>query len=527
MTNFGYCNHCQKLVAVHREERENKIYLVKDCKDCGNNETPISNNAHLYNLKRSIMPRPQQNDHRKKGCKINCSSCNSHKAPGMVFLDITNHCNMNCPICINNTPAMGFKFEPPLDYFKKIFDHFSQLSPRPAIKIFGGEPTLREDLFEIIKMANAVKLRVAVVTNGIKLADFDYCKKILESGVSIRLSFDGGNARLYSELRNNPQSLTKKLEAIENINKISKDKITLMTMVVKGYNEHELREFFSFCHSRSRIIGNICFMPLAHTWDKDKLSAVPDRITSEDIESMVEKAVHGGKVEFLPAGILNEFPILLKYLLHESPSFEGAHSNCESITFLASNGSQYVSISNFLNESLYNVVAKIKTEETKLEKQLTGFEKSIMAKFLNNFGLEEFVSKLLVYSCITKIALKNVDYKKILGETNTIKAFSKSFKIFGKIITGKNAFHAFAQYSSINNLIQVMVIPFEDKTNMESERLKHCPTHFAYIDPATEQVRTLPVCSWNLFKNDIMRKIVDKYTYSGSEYANNGVTLYK
>jgi len=232
-------------------------------------------------------------------------------------------------------------------------------------------------------------------------------------------------------------------------------------------------------------------------------------------------------VEFLPAGILNEFPILLKYLLHESPSFEGAHSNCESITFLASNGSQYVSISNFLNESLYNVAAKIKNEETKLEKQLTGFEKSVMAKFLNNFGLKEFVSKLLVYSCITKIALKNIDYKKILGETNTIKAFSKGFKIFGKIITGKNPFHAFAQYSRINNLIQVMVIPFEDKTNMESERLKHCPTHFAYIDPATEQVRTLPVCSWNLFKNDIMRKIVDKYTYSGSEYANNGVTLYK
>lgn len=517
MTNCGYCNHCQKLVAVHREERENRIYLVKDCKDCGSNETLISNNAHRYKLKSSIIPRPQQGDHVKKGCKINCSSCKSHKAPGMVFVDITNRCNMNCPICINNTPAMGFKFEPPLDYFKKIFSHLSQLSPRPAIKIFGGEPTLRDDLFEIIKMATSVKLRVAVVTNGIKLADLDYCKKILESGASIRLSYDGGNARLYSELRNNPSSLIKKLEAIENIDRISKDKITLMTMIANGYNENELHEFFSFCHSRARIIGNICFMPLAHTWDNNKLSAVPDRITSEDIESMVGKAVHGGKVEFLPAGMLNEFPVFLKYLLHEAPSFEGAHPNCESITFLVSNGSQYVSISNFFKRSLYDIVAEIKAEETKIEKQLTWFARSAIAKLLNSFGLKEFIFRLWVYSRVIKIALRNIDYKEMLGEHNSIKAYSKGLKIFGKIITGKNPLHAFAQYSKINNIVQVIVIPFEDKTNMESERLQHCPTHFAYMDPDTDQVRTLPACSWNLFKNDIMRRIADKYTSCGSE----------
>ena len=85
-------------------------------------------------------------------CSLNCTKCQIDHKPNMVFLDVTNRCNMNCPICINNTPSMGFLFEPPIEYFDTIFKHFAQITPKPSIQLFGGEPTVRNDLFDIIKL---------------------------------------------------------------------------------------------------------------------------------------------------------------------------------------------------------------------------------------------------------------------------------------------------------------------------------------------------------------------------------------
>jgi uncharacterized radical SAM superfamily Fe-S cluster-containing enzyme len=85
-----------------------------------------------------------------------------------VFLDVTNRCNSNCPICINNTPSMGFLFEPPLEYFENVFQQLSRYDPKPVVQLFGGEPTVRRDLFEIIRLARSAGLRPRVVTNGLK-----------------------------------------------------------------------------------------------------------------------------------------------------------------------------------------------------------------------------------------------------------------------------------------------------------------------------------------------------------------------
>ena len=89
----------------------------------------------------------------------------------MVFVDLTNRCNMNCPICVANVPWMGFDYYPPLAYFQKVFKGLAAWDPPPVIHLFGGEPTMRDDLLEIIDYAHGLGLRVHLVTNGLKLAD--------------------------------------------------------------------------------------------------------------------------------------------------------------------------------------------------------------------------------------------------------------------------------------------------------------------------------------------------------------------
>jgi uncharacterized radical SAM superfamily Fe-S cluster-containing enzyme len=56
----------------------------------------------------------------------------------MVFVDLTNRCNMNCPICIANIPAMGFTFHPPIEYFEKVSGGIAWMQPVPSDRELEG-----------------------------------------------------------------------------------------------------------------------------------------------------------------------------------------------------------------------------------------------------------------------------------------------------------------------------------------------------------------------------------------------------
>ena len=72
---------------------------------------------------------------------------------------------------------------------------------RPRIELFGGEPTVRDDLFDIIRMARQNGLPVSVVTNSVKLADEQYCKEMCDAKVDLILAFDGRDPEIYERMR--------------------------------------------------------------------------------------------------------------------------------------------------------------------------------------------------------------------------------------------------------------------------------------------------------------------------------------
>ncbi len=58
----------------------------------------------------------------------------------------------------------------------------------PAIQFAGGEPTMREDIARIIRIANEfVFTQVQMATNGIKLANsLEFCKELYAAGLDNR-----------------------------------------------------------------------------------------------------------------------------------------------------------------------------------------------------------------------------------------------------------------------------------------------------------------------------------------------------
>jgi len=112
--------------------------------------------------------------------------------PEMITILITKRCNFSCPGCSSASPEYTKNFkgaELKTDDFKKIIDKVAWF--KPGIYFCGGEPTLREDLYELIGYAKNKGLVTAFTTNGSLLSD-ENIKKILSSGVDfISASLDG------------------------------------------------------------------------------------------------------------------------------------------------------------------------------------------------------------------------------------------------------------------------------------------------------------------------------------------------
>jgi uncharacterized radical SAM superfamily Fe-S cluster-containing enzyme len=376
--NRALCESCERLVPAEPTERDGRIMLVKDCPSCGHTETLISGSAERYSAKRGL---DSGFDH--KGCGLNCLECEHRKKPTFVFVDLTNRCNMNCPICINNTPSMGFLFEPPLEYFGKIFDELATYEETPALQMFGGEPTMREDMFEIIAMAQARGLPVRVVTNGVKLADMDYCRRLVETRSTILIAYDGANPETYEVLRARSAALDLKLQALDNIAAIGGAKVALMTCMASGFNDKEIPQLLQFCHDRRSFIRGVYFMPLAHTWDSDNFDLDPPRITGEDIEAAVAACYPEDGATFAPAGAFCEIPTLMDLLSVKPPPFRGAHPNCESMYVLVSDGERYVPLSHYLKGTMQDLMQGLYRVEDRLEKRKNGR----LARALSKVGL--------------------------------------------------------------------------------------------------------------------------------------------
>ena len=503
--NRGFCNTCQNLAPATPMERDGKMYLVKDCPDCGTTETLIASDAERYENKRGLDTGYDYID-----CRLGCLDCKHVNKPNIVFVDITNRCNMNCPICINNTPSMGFLFEPPIEYFDKIFEHFSHYDPRPSLQLFGGEPTVRDDLVDIVRMAKSYRLSARVVTNGIKLANEDYCRRLVERRATILIAYDGANPEVYRVLRGNAKYLELKQKAIENIRKIPRAKVVLMSLIGKGFNDQDVPELFRYVHERRDFIRGIYFLPLAHTWEKKDFDLEPERITSDDIERVVDNIFPGERVEFFPAGFLGQLPNIMKYLKVKPLPFMGAHPSCESMYLLVSNGKEYVPVAWYFKGSVIALAHDLLKAEKKLAQRLRGLETGPFGGFLGAVGLKTFYLRLRAGLSVGRILLRRARVGRFFKGNWPAKLFNMlAFPL--RLAMGTRSKTVLACHTTAESTLQIIVLPFEDPHTLETERMERCPSAFAFYDPRTDEVKTVPVCAWGLHKVETMRMVSDFY----------------
>ena len=116
-----------------------------------------------------------------------------------IFL--TRRCNFKCKGC--NVITKQYP-ELTLDGWYNVFSILKQQGVR-FIQLYGGEPTLRDDLPEMIEFLNAIKVSHTIVTNSARLlSDKDYYRRFLNSNpFGITCSHNGSSEKLLSVLKTN------------------------------------------------------------------------------------------------------------------------------------------------------------------------------------------------------------------------------------------------------------------------------------------------------------------------------------
>jgi len=115
-------------------------------------------------------------------------------------LNITNRCNFRCVHCAFDSGITKMD-ELSVPELKKILEDTRELGGE-RIDITGGEPLLREDLEDILRVGKSLGYRIELVTNG-SLLTTQKLQRFKELGLdALAISLDGSNFNEYARIRN-------------------------------------------------------------------------------------------------------------------------------------------------------------------------------------------------------------------------------------------------------------------------------------------------------------------------------------
>ncbi len=182
-------------------------------------------------------------------------------------LSITDRCNFKCIYCFDDKYNKN-KTDLSLNDIIKIV-RASVNCGINKIRLTGGEPLIREDIINIcqnIKKINGVE-ELSITTNGYNLMNL--LKPLKESGLDrINLSIDSLKSDVISKIAFANSNLSVNYpQLIDSINKCGFKNLKINTVLLKGYNTDEIKDFVELTHYNNLTVRFIELMPIGPSID--------------------------------------------------------------------------------------------------------------------------------------------------------------------------------------------------------------------------------------------------------------------
>ncbi len=134
--------------------------------------------------------------------------------PRIISWNTTFKCNLRCAHCYMDAQERESRDELTTEEGKMLIDQIVEVS-KPVLVLSGGEPLLREDIFELAKYASDKGLRVGLGTNGIGIDD-EVAVRLKKCGAgSVAISLDSSTPEIHDEFRGMPGAWEGAIEGIK------------------------------------------------------------------------------------------------------------------------------------------------------------------------------------------------------------------------------------------------------------------------------------------------------------------------
>lgn len=456
------CPVCRRKIDARILTKGDRVYLEKECNEHGRFQdvywSDIQSYDRAWNLRFDGEGLENPQTDANEGCPFDCGICPHHMSLTLLaILDVTNRCNLKCPICFTNAADSGYIYEPSQEQILSMLDNLrrNRPLPAPALQFSGGEPTLREDLPELIQMAEKLGfLNIEVNTNGVKLAQSpDYCRTLKDAGMdTVYLQFDGLTPEVYKFTRGR-DLVDIKMKAIENCRLVGIKSIVLAVTLIKGINESQLGDIIRFAAENFDVIRCINVQPISLVGRIPKEKLEKFRITIPDFMKCVEEQTNGKirVADFYPVPSMVPISKAVGALKNEKfPEFT-AHPHCGMATYFFLNKGKIVPINRNANvDKILESMGKVYRIASKGHK---------------------FLAKLQLMTSFRYMKLRLL--RKYLWPVLT----KGSFEALGYI------HHRMILLSSMH---------FMDAYNFDQDRVRRCLVHYTIPDG-----RIIPFCSYN------------------------------
>lgn len=261
------CPVCLRRIRAARMAEEDKVYLVKTCPDHGKFKTLIwwgPPSYQAWSVAKLPSRPPVCATNEQRGCPFDCGLCPQHRQHSCcVLLEVTQRCNLLCPVCF--AAAGGEEEDPGLAELENWYRTLLENGGPYNIQLSGGEPTLRDDLPEIITLGRSLGYEFFQLnTNGLRLArDPGYVNRLQQAGLScVFLQFDGLDDAVYERLRGKAL-FAEKQAAIKNCAAAGIG-VVLVPTLVPGVNTREIGKIIQFAIEAMPAVRGVHFQPISY-----------------------------------------------------------------------------------------------------------------------------------------------------------------------------------------------------------------------------------------------------------------------
>ena len=467
------CPECKRTLPSTIYEEDNKVYISKTCPEHGEftdlywGDYELYLRAEKYSHDGVLLDNPRTKE--KNGCPYDCGICTKHKSSTTLgIIDVTNRCNLRCPICFAHAGSAGYLYEPSIKQIRAMMENLMANTPvmTPALQLSGGEPTVREDLPEILEMAHEIGfVHVEVNSNGIKMAESpEYCRELVKAGMdTVYLQFDGVTPEPYMVARGFNLFPIKK-RVIENLRSINYHAAVLVPVLVKGVNDHQVGDIIQYAIDNRDVVRGVNFQPVAITGRINKEQRDQMRITIPELIQRAEEQTGGfiKQTDWYPVPCIKPLSDFMSMVKESHFADFSAHPHCGMGTYLYFDENSIQPLTRYID----------------IDKSLDTLEKANM-RLRNGKGLG---AKLEVASGF----IKNIK-------------FGSLARYLADVIRSSS-------YRSLNdihhNMIMIGSMHFMDPYNFDVERVQRCVIHYA-----TPDGRIIPFCTMNnLHREEVEKK---------------------